>query len=244
MPDLEIKVIPTSKHNIKQLPLAEQGFLPKHPFRMINCGRSGSGKTMLVLNLIKRFFGNYYDYYIISPTAGQLDDSYEVLNLPEERFFHPEVGVDVLERMFEIQEEKIDTEGIENVKPVLMVFDDTVSYPVTKEPAFIKAFIMARHYGISLILNTQSWNRLVPRPVRLQASHVCLFASPLSEVEVFTNEYCAPGYSKRKFIKDVYTPATEGYSFLYVDTTLPLNHPAGKYRKGLSTNLIPHKKNI
>ena len=242
MTDLEIKVIPTSKHDIKQLPLAEEGYLPRHPFRLICCGRSGSGKTMLVLNLIQRFFKDYYDYYIISPTAGELDDSYEVLELPKEHFFHPENAVEVLERLFEIQEEKIDEKGIDGVKPVLVVFDDTVSYPITKEPQFVRTFVMCRHYGMSLILNTQSWNRLVPRPVRLQASHVALFAAPLSEVEIFTQEYCAPGYTKRKFIREIYEPATDGYNFLYVDTTLPLNHPVGRYRKNLTENLI--KKNI
>ena len=221
MPDLKIQLIPTSKHKIPQLPLADAGYLPRHPFRLLCVGKSGSGKTLMVLNLLHRFFKDYYDYYIISPTAGELDDSYKVLNLPEERFFHPEQGVEVLERLFEIQEDKINQRGIEYVKPVCVVFDDTVSYPVTKDKQFIKAFVMSRHYGISIILCSQAWNSLIPRPVRLQASHVAIWSAPMSEVEIFTNEYCAANMTKRQFIKQIYEPATDGYNFLYVDTTVP-----------------------
>ncbi len=240
MSELEVTVIPTSKHRIQNIAYAEKGYVPKHPFRMLCIGRSSSGKTNLILWMITNLYKSYFDCHVISPTAGEMDDSYAALDLPRSHFYHPEEGEAVMTRLFEIQEEKINRHGYENVKPILLVIDDSVSYPMSRSPAFVKLFIACRHYSISCILASQAFKSLVPRAVRLQASHLAFFASSLSEVAILSEEFCPPNMSKRHFIRDVYAPATQNYDFLYIDTMIPSSHPLGKYRKNFKTNLLSY----
>ena len=79
---LKVSVFSTNKSKVATRPLHEEHVVPKHPFRMILSGASGSGKTNLLLHLLttKDIYKDYFDVIIIcSPTAGKLDDSYNAL---------------------------------------------------------------------------------------------------------------------------------------------------------------------
>ena len=80
---LIVTAFPTSKTKVKSNDMMDSGVIPKHPFRAILSGSSGSGKTNLLIHLLtqKEFYKNYFNYiFIISPTAGKLDDSYNALS--------------------------------------------------------------------------------------------------------------------------------------------------------------------
>jgi septin family protein len=49
---LKIKPLKTNKSLIKINALMEEHVIPKHPSSVMFCGKSGSGKTMLLLNLL------------------------------------------------------------------------------------------------------------------------------------------------------------------------------------------------
>jgi hypothetical protein len=75
---LQIFVYESNKNKIKQPPASQLGILPKLHCTYIICGRSGSGKTQVCLNLLnsKSLLGGsfdeiYYfcDSYIISVIA-------------------------------------------------------------------------------------------------------------------------------------------------------------------------------
>ena len=79
---LKIKPIQIKKKKIKQCEYAQCGILPTHPYRAYLVGASGSGKTNLLLNLLTRqgFYKNWFDkIFVISPTACNLDESYQSL---------------------------------------------------------------------------------------------------------------------------------------------------------------------
>ena len=141
MSSLKVRKIPTNKSKIKQTPNANRGLIPSHPFRWYICGASGSGKTNLLLTLLtsQAFYKNYFDIFIISPTAGGLDDSYTVLALPPEKYFYPDFRV--LERIFELQKISIDRKkGVHKCKPAI-TFGGTSS--VHTSTRFIRDAVVA-----------------------------------------------------------------------------------------------------
>ena len=85
----DIVPIETEKTNIPQKAASKLNILPKFPFSCCISGRSGSGKTQLLLNILTRddLMGNYFHKILVfSPTAGDLDDTYASLKIPKENF--------------------------------------------------------------------------------------------------------------------------------------------------------------
>ena len=114
MPDFTIKPIETDKSKIPLRACMKNGLLPRFPFSMMISGRSGSGKTNLLMNLLSRreFLQNYFHYIIVySPTAGEYDDSYKSLGLPKENFKN-DFSEEDLERLIESRKALIKKKGI------------------------------------------------------------------------------------------------------------------------------------
>ena len=73
-----IEPVKTSKDEIESPKLAEAGVIPKINSSIIIVGKSGSGKSVLLHNLLtQKQFYNKYEYFdkiiLISPTAEQDD---------------------------------------------------------------------------------------------------------------------------------------------------------------------------
>ena len=52
---LDIKPLKTDKSKIKTTKNMDNGVIPKHPASVMFCGKSGSGKTNLLLTLLIKF---------------------------------------------------------------------------------------------------------------------------------------------------------------------------------------------
>jgi len=240
--DLKIIKFSTDKSLIEVRPYQASYIIPKHPFRLILTGRSGSGKSNLLVNLMKKsiFYGRtdpsdeksgYFDLvFLFSPTAGIGDDLVAHLDIPSQRIYtDPSTYLARLNHIFETQDALIKSGGIAKSPKILCIFDDIQS--ATKfmnSDAFTKLFIAGRHSNISIIVAIQSWTRL-PRVLRLQASNIMLFPSSNSEVELLADEYTPPGSSKREFMGLVQHATREPYNFLHINNQSPDN----KYRKNL-----------
>jgi hypothetical protein len=132
MSDFKIEVIETEKNAIPQRGCVKSGVLPKFPSSVLFCGRSGSGKTNLLLNILtrKKLLGNYYHTIIVfSPTAGKYDDTYKALNIPEENFVE-DFSPQSFENLIQVRKDLIEEKGIEWVAKnsrVLIVLDDVIA---------------------------------------------------------------------------------------------------------------------
>lgn len=244
--DLKIIKFDTAKSLIPSRPYQESYIIPKHPFRLILTGRSGSGKSNLLVNLMKKsiFYGRtdqnddktgYFDLvFLFSPTAGIGDDLVTHLDIPSQRIYtDPSTYLARLNHIFETQDGLIKSTGIAKSPKILCIFDDIQSASkFMNSDAFTKLFIAGRHSNISIIVAIQSWTRL-PRVLRLQASNIMLFPSSNSEVELLADEYTPPGFSKREFMSLVMHATREPYNFLHINNQAPDN----KYRKNLDTVL-------
>ena len=234
---LNIQTIASSKDKIKQPKLAAEGYIPAINTSTILSGRSGSGKSVALANLLTRkdmLGGAFEETYLISPTALG-DDIQKSLNIPEENIF-----TDVLEgikKMKDILEDNmaiIESVGSEFSPKICLIYDDCVGdKALLREPMFTKSFIASRHFGCTTFICTQSFNS-VPRVCRLQASNVIIFACSLDETRVLCESYCPARYSKREFADIIHHATKEPYSFMYINMKAK---PSERFRRCFHTIL-------
>ena len=236
-----LKIIPfnTNKNKIKQRPTMEDGTIPRHPSSIIINGRSGSGKTQIIVNLLcmPHFYGaekghHYFnEIHLFSPTAGEMDDlsqhllSYTPLQRDQ---IHNEIDTEEIFNILEEAKDDIKKNGIDKAKRRLIILDDIQSdrqFLNSKE--ILKCFTMNRHYNTSVWLCSQSF-KLTPRSCRLQCNNVIFFKGSNSELDILKEEFCPSGCNKKKFDKLI-THALDGdHSFLHINMREP---DEKKYRK-------------
>ena len=145
-------------------------------FFMLVCGRPGSGKTTLILNLIckrgKMFNKKFDKVYVFSPSLTTMKED-PFGDLPEDQVFT------------DLTEENL-TGVLESIKDtgekILFVMDDVVND--IKRSAGLsnlvaKALMNRRHLAgangsASFIITTQVYNK-IPAPIRKTASHIIVF---------------------------------------------------------------------
>ena len=142
----------------------ENPLIPVHPFRMIVVGRSGSGKTILTLNLLVKFL-KYDCLYLICTTAN-LQTKYDLIcdlaNLFPSKF-------KVIEDL-----KKFDINKINKNKKNLILCDDLNELPDNELLKITLLFSKGRHYNCSIIYLSQYFYRVGVR-ARGSASHFVLF---------------------------------------------------------------------
>jgi hypothetical protein len=242
-----LKIVPykTNKQQIKQRPLMKQGVIPTHPSSVIFNGRSGSGKSNLVVNLLTRpeFYGrtdrndektHYFDLiFLFSPTAHGGDDLVRYLNLPEKRIF-TDFDLNALDKILSTQENLIKQKGLLKAPKILLLLDDIQSDAQFLRSKQIKRiFIQNRHLNVSTWLCGQSF-KLTPRSCRLQANNLMFFPGSGSEMQVLCEEFCPPMLGKRDFMELVDYATREQYQFLHINMR---EQPRTRYRKNLDTIL-------
>jgi len=231
----EIKPIETEKSKIPLKKCMKDGTIPPAPFSMMISGRSGSGKTNLLINLLtkKELLKDYFHQIIVfSPTAGEFDDTYRELGLKKENFKN-DFNSDDLDRLISNRKELISKKGIEFVcknSRILIIMDDIIANrDFLNSPEALKMFALLRHYQVSIIVLVQSYNKL-PRALRINANCLMIFPSILSEVEVIIDEVCPMQLTKKQF-KSVIEYCTSGrYDFLYINNKAPIKE---RIRKNL-----------
>lgn len=233
---LSIKPFATSKSKIKHTPYQSELIIPKHPFACIFNGRSGSGKSQLMVNLMARpqFYKGYFDIiFLVSPTAGAMDDLVQHLNLPVKRIINV-LDPKTITKIMKVQEELINKRGIDRAPKMLIIYDDCQSNErFLRSKPVIQSFIAGRHFNISVILCSQSWTR-TQRVCRLQCSNVFFFPGTESEVELLQNEFCPPNTSKSDFRALIKHATSEPYNFLHINMKASVKD---RYRKNLDTML-------
>ena len=96
---LAITALKTDKSKIKITPNMKAGNVPCHPCSVLFCGRSGSGKTNLLIRLLteKKFYKGYFDMVFVWSDTSDIDDLYDKhlkdIVPPEHRFKPDKVGI-------------------------------------------------------------------------------------------------------------------------------------------------------
>lgn len=239
----KIVKIETDKDKIPQRKCSIDGFLPRYPFSMQLSGPSGSGKTNFLLNLLtnKYMYKDYFHYILIfSPTAGDLDDMYKNLKIPEENFIR-KMDKKILEDILENRKKQIKKDGIEKVAKtsrILIIMDDVIGdQQFLKSDDALELFTLLRHYLISIIVLVQAYNGVPPK-MRKSANGIAIFPSLRSEVECLKDEITPAGFSKKDFEKVINYCNKDQHSFLFINNHANKNE---KIRCNISEILTEQK---
>jgi hypothetical protein len=202
--------IPTSKEIHKFLPCSHT----------LITAPTGSGKTILLLNLIIRGVFPYKKFYdkifIFSPTIG-LDNSWNLLEGKEKYILIDELSQEAVEEILENQKFNIETDGKKKTKFQLIICDDYGGDLKNIKYKFLVSLLMKlRHYNIHLFLTTQSY-RAVPRGMRLQFNYHLIFKVSPQELKIISQEVNSS--IDEEIFKEMYIRAIEErpFNFLYID---------------------------
>tara|TARA_R110000744_G_scaffold365229_1_gene474017 strand:- start:1834 stop:2583 length:750 start_codon:yes stop_codon:yes gene_type:complete len=186
-------------------------------FFMLVCGRPGSGKTSLILNLVckrgKMFNKKFDKVFVFSPSLMTMKDE-PFGELPEEQ-----VHTDLTIENFQSAIDSIADSG----EKILFILDDVVNdmkKTMAIQTLLSKALMNRRHLAgaggsTSFIITTQVYNK-IPAPIRKTASHIILYHTRnKKEIETIYDELIV--LPKNDFYEILKYCFDKRHNFIYID---------------------------
>lgn len=186
-------------------------------FFMLVCGRPGSGKTSLILNLVckrgKMFNKKFDKVFVFSPSLMTMKDE-PFGELPEEQV-HTDLTVENLQKALD----SIADSG----EKILFILDDVVNdmkKNMAIQTLLSKALMNRRHLAgaggsTSFIITTQVYNK-IPAPIRKTASHIILYHTRnKKEIETIYDELIV--LPKDDFYEILKYCFDKRHNFIYID---------------------------
>lgn len=215
-------------------------YLPQHPFRLLNCGPSGSGKSNLLLGLL---FGmerngrwtppvNYHKVYYYCQDTNE--DKFEFIRnkfsqIDRKRKRKNKQSKPIMEYSSN-PDDVIDWKSLDKSLMNLIIFDDMITESNKAHKRVSDLFILGRKQNASVIYLTQALTP-VPRIIRLNSTCLILFEPELSnEVPIYLTYYAGP--IGRKALGELLSTAFDkpfGFVFIDHNKRLPVHM---RYRLG------------
>jgi hypothetical protein len=231
------------KNKLKDVPmndLMKDRIIPRHRESVLFVGASSSGKTTLLIWMLtqKHIFKDYFDKIYLFSFSGKSDPSFENLNLPKDCIITEDM-INKLTEVLDKQQKVVETNGINNSKKILIIFEDVSSSPkFMRSKNFTKAFTALRHVNASVWCCCHKYST-VPRICRLNSMNLFLFPAPNSELEAISDDHMPPGLNRREFrdlVRYAWKKDKEQVKpFLYIN--MKTGSFNDRYRKGFSEML-------
>ena len=231
--EIIIKPIKLQEYTCKQ---SKHDIVPKLPLRGILLAPSGSGKTVLLSNLILNVYRDCFErLYIFSPSVN-VDQTWQavkdyqekimkVKETPKEQLYFDHYNPEDLQNIIDTQHKIIlhmKYRNLHKLYSILIIIDD-----FSDDPSFSRhskllhsLFTRGRHNSISTIVSTQKFTA-VAQIIRVNATFLCIYRLRNNkDLEAFLDEVA--GTVGRKELLEMYYLATkEPYSFLYINLVSP-----------------------
>ena len=198
-------------------------YIPDHPYRILIIGRSGSGKTNALINLI--YEQDIDKIYLYAKDLSKPKYEFLIKKLEDPGTKHLNnlnAFIECSNTMDDVYENVNDYNPIRKIK-ILIVFDDMIADIMSnkKFQAIIKElFIRCRKLNISLVFITQSYFS-VPKDVRLNSAHYLIMKiNNRKELQNIAINHSAD-IDHKDFMKIHRECTKEPYNFLTIDSTLP-----------------------
>ena len=215
----------------------------KLPFSMVITGQSGSGKTVLLSNLILDIYKGCFSRIFIWSSSIDLDPVWTPVkkyiekdlnvNPEKEKVYFDTFNIDEMQKVLDLQH-KINQFQKKNEHPklfsVLFLIDDFIDQAsFAKHNNLLNAlYIKPRHYGVNIISSSQKYNGLNSRQL------IFFKLRNYKEVESVLDELAGVLISKKamsdmkslhqakQLLLEIYNVATEEpFSFLFVNLMQP-----------------------
>jgi hypothetical protein len=223
--------IKVKEYQVKQSKYEHVSKLPTRS--VINAG-SGSGKTILIQNLILDVYrGCFSRIYIFSPSH-EIDDTWlpvkkyieeELTTTEDEQIYFDDFNGEAVQHILNTQKKVIDHQKkdpkTKKLFSVLIIFDDVADNKAIHNNSALNAcFTRGRHSQISTILSTQKYN-VVSTIIRTNMDSMYLFRlRNANDLQAVIDELSA--LLDKKVLLEVYHKATEKrFSFLFIRLTSP-----------------------
>ena len=210
---------------------------------MLLCGRPGSGKTTLILNLVAKrgkMYNQKFDrVYVFSPSLATLKKN-PFETIPDDQFF-TELDVDILETVLEEIKDSGDK--------VLLIMDDVVNdikKSGTLQRLVSKILMNRRHLAgnggsVAVMITTQVYNK-IPAPIRKTASHIFIYHTRnKKELDTIFDELIL--IPKKEFYKILNYTFDKKNNFLYISIDKDFNKMFHKNFNELSFNSSTNELN-
>ena len=222
-----IRPIKVKEFEFKQSKYKQCGSLP---VRSILLGPSGSGKGVLLQNMILDIYKKCFArIYICSPSINvdhtwlpvkkHISDTIDKKDV-EPNFYYDSYDPESLEAIIESQTKIVEYQKKHNhnrIFQILIIVDDFADSPdFSRQSKLLHSlFTRGRHSGISTIVSTQEFSAIHPI-IRVNATELFVFRlRNYQDTSMFLEEM--GGMIDKKTLLDIYKLATkEAYSFLYV----------------------------
>lgn len=242
--DLSVDTFSNNRNNNPLLPKSIRGCI---------VGKSGSGKTNLLMNLLLNEFDGIewldYDHlYIYGKSLHQ--GEYKLLNTcflsnntksdtlecirkrkNPERKFTPKIKIELFEKDIEIK----DPVEFDLKHKNLIIFDDVM---LENQNTIESFYTRGRHNNIDCFYIAQNYFKLPRQTIRENSNIFFLFQQDSISVNNFYRDHCSE-ISKDDFNHLCQSAWNEKYGFITIDLTK--SKYEGKYRKGLNTFYFPFK---
>jgi hypothetical protein len=227
-------------------------------------GKSGCGKTTLLLNLLLR--PGWLDYNNLQIFGRSLfQPEYKILKkvfeekLPKEYIvglfniqdeimrqnLSPAFVVeamarevdeksDIFSKFFESAEDVPDPRELEPDKKNLMIFDDL---QLEKQNKCETYYIRGRHSNVDCFYLAQNYFKLPRQTIRENSNFICLFPQDQKNIDHIYNDHASTDMSKDEFKKLCQRAWKQRHGFVVIDQTSNKNN--GKYRCGFDEFYIP-----
>ena len=223
--------IKVKEYQVKQ---SKYEHVSKLPTRSVINAASGSGKTVLIQNLILDIYkGCFSRIYIFSPSI-DIDDTWlpvkkyiadELTTTEDEQIYYQDFDGDAVQHILATQKKVIDHQKkdpkTKKLFSILLIFDDVAdNKAIHNNQALNSCFTRGRHSQISTILSTQKYNA-VSTIIRTNMDSMYLFRlRNANDLQAVIDELSA--LLDKKILLEVYMKATEErFSFLFIKLTSP-----------------------
>ena len=176
--------------------------------RIILCGKTNSGKSVLLKHMLQKEKRKFNKIFVISPTEQVLKYYSDIV--PENQIIHSYSDEWVSDLLKKLTDYKKNNNKAYNV---LLILDD-VGADAHNSKALNKVFTMGRHLGISIIITSQFINQL-PLTSRCNASYVCCSQMNKASIDILVDEFLMGPIEKKHFVK-MYHESTRNFNFFVI----------------------------
>ena len=208
-------------------------FIPDYPYRILTIGGSGSGKTNVLLTLIKEQ-DDIDKIYLYAKDLSEPKNGFLISEDAVTKHLNdPNAFIECSNSMDDVYK-NTDDYNPNRTRKILVIFDDMIADIMTNKKflTIIKElFITFRKLNISLVFITQSYFP-VPKDVRLNSTYYLIMKiNDKKELQNIVINHSAD-IDYKDFMKIYRECRRKPYSFFTIDSTLPESNPL-RFRKNL-----------